>query len=203
MSRAPARARWGHPRPACWQKSGCAIRRRKLLVCRPLIGTSARPGAAEVYSAGADFVPRARPVPLLRRSRAIGAPRRHLASAARAHRDCGRWFAAAPALRVRPPALRAAQRERSVAPRAALMLVQVRAAGGPVAAQQLAARLAALPRAQRGPAKRLSVPLRAEQVRRALPAPHVRELRARAARLRLSVLRLRVSRSLPRERSEE
>jgi hypothetical protein len=71
-------------------------------------------------------------------------------------------------------------------------------------------RAAAGPRAQPGPPVRLSAPLhaereaRAEQVRRELPALHVGELlgqlRARAARLRLSPAALRppVSRSLPR-----
>jgi hypothetical protein len=71
-------------------------------------------------------------------------------------------------------------------------------------------RAAAGPRAQPGPPVRLSAPLhakreaRAEQVRRELPALHVGELlgelRARAARLRLSMaaLRPRVSRSRPR-----
>src|SRR5262245_49285989 len=203
MSSAPSYARWGQARPTCWRKSDCAKRRGRSPVCRPLIGTSARPGPAVAHSVVTDSVLRA-PVQALRRPRAVGAPRRHAAwagqsSAARVRRDCGRWFAAAPAPGVRPPALRAAQRERSVAPRAVLMLAQVRAAGGPLAAQQPAARLAALPRAQPEPAWRLSAPMRAEQVRRERPAPHVGELRARAARLRLSVLRPRVSRSPPRE----
>jgi hypothetical protein len=68
-------------------------------------------------------------------------------------RDCGQWFAAAPAPQpARLAALRAAQRGRSLAPLAVRMPALVRAAGGPLAAQQLAVRLAALPRAQRGPA---------------------------------------------------
>src|SRR5262245_5235854 len=104
------------------------------------------------------FVRRA-PVQALRRSHAIGAPRHHpaaagQASAAHVHRDCGRWFAAAPVPRLRLPALRAAQRARSVAPHAAVMLVQVRAAGGLLAAQQLAATRAARPGAARGAAAR-------------------------------------------------
>jgi hypothetical protein len=90
----------------------------------------------------------------------------------------------------RPAALRAA-------PRRAIRRTDRQAAAA-LRAQQLAVRLAALPRAQPEPAWRLSAPLRAEQVRREPPAPRVGQLPARAARLRLSVLRSRVSRSRSR-----
>src|SRR5262245_58238467 len=213
MSRAPGCARWGQAPPTCWQRSGCARRRGRSPVCRPLTGTAARPAAAEAHSAATHSDQCARPVRLLRRLRAVGAPPRRLAwaapgSAARVRRDCGPWFAAAAVPHSARPAASpcaprrairrtagpaaAARRERTVAPHAALLPAQGRAAAGP--------------RAQRRPPVRLSAPLhaereaRAEQVRRELPALHVGELRALAARLRLlpAALRPPVSRSLPR-----